>query len=97
MQDRYKYIGCSVNKIMGYARGLPLLVGLGLVKLITSELWLGPSENSLTKFSGSSGQSHSGSGICRNFHGLVHDQLVITSSENSRVYMICKNVELRNA
>jgi hypothetical protein len=30
-------IDCSVNKIVGYVRGLPLLVRLGLVKLITSE------------------------------------------------------------
>jgi hypothetical protein len=47
-------IDCSVNKIVGYVRGLPLLVRLGLVKLIMSELWFGPSKNFLMKFSGSS-------------------------------------------
>jgi hypothetical protein len=48
---------------VGYVRGLPLLAGLGLVELITSELWFGPSENSLTKSLGSSEQPPSGSRI----------------------------------
>jgi hypothetical protein len=64
--------------------------------LIMSELWFGPSENSLTKSLGSSEQPPSGSGICRSFHGSIHDQLVSTVGKSSRIYMICKNIKLKN-
>jgi hypothetical protein len=50
------------NKIVGYVRGLPLLVGLGLVKLITSELWFGASVNPLVTFIWSSETSSVDSG-----------------------------------
>jgi hypothetical protein len=34
---------CSVNKVVGYVWGLPLLVGLksGMLVLLSSELWFG--------------------------------------------------------
>jgi hypothetical protein len=38
-------IDCSVNKVVGYVRGLPLLVGLKSVKSISSELWFEASVN----------------------------------------------------
>jgi hypothetical protein len=57
MQDRYKYIGCSVNRIVGYVRGLPLLVGLklGMLASLSSELWFGASVDLLVMFIWSSG------------------------------------------
>jgi hypothetical protein len=50
-------IDCSVNKIVGYVRGLPLLVGLKSEMLTSSELWFGASVNSLVTFIWSSGTS----------------------------------------
>jgi hypothetical protein len=50
-------IGCSVNKIVGYVRSLPLLVGLKSEMSISSELWFGASVNPLVTFTWSSGIS----------------------------------------
>jgi hypothetical protein len=52
-------IDCSVIKIVGYVRGLPLLVGLksGMLVLLSSELWFGASDTPLVKFTWSSGIS----------------------------------------
>jgi hypothetical protein len=49
-------IDCSVFKIVGYVRGLPLLVGLklGMLVLLSSELWFGASDNPLVTFTWSS-------------------------------------------
>jgi hypothetical protein len=43
-------IDCGVNKVVGYVRGLPLLVGLKSVKLRSSELWFGACDNPLVTF-----------------------------------------------
>jgi hypothetical protein len=45
------------NKIVGYVRGLPLLVGLKFEMLISSELWFGDSDTPLVTFIWSSGTS----------------------------------------
>jgi hypothetical protein len=50
-------MGCSVNKIVGYVRGLPSCVGLGAEVSKFSELWFGASVRPLTVLSGSSGTS----------------------------------------
>jgi hypothetical protein len=55
-------VDCSVNKIVGYVRGLPLLVGLKLKMSISSELWFGASVNPLVTFTWSSGTSSVDSG-----------------------------------
>jgi hypothetical protein len=55
-------IDCSVIKVMGYVRGLPLLVGLKSEMLISSELWFGASVDSLVTFIWSSGTSSVDSG-----------------------------------
>jgi hypothetical protein len=49
-------IDCSVNKVVGYVRGLPLLVGLelGMLVLLSSELWFGAFDNPLVTFPWSS-------------------------------------------
>jgi hypothetical protein len=73
-------IDCSVKKVVGYVWDLPLLVGLGLVKLITSELWFGPSESSLTKFLGLQNNLLLIPGLAGNFRQRGRD----------RVYMICR-------
>jgi hypothetical protein len=43
-------VDCSVNKIVGYVRGLPLLVGLKSEMSISSELWFGASVKLLVTF-----------------------------------------------
>jgi hypothetical protein len=55
-------IDCSVNKIVGYVRGLPLLVGLKSEMSISSELWFGASVNPLVTFTWSSETSSVDSG-----------------------------------
>jgi hypothetical protein len=50
-------IDYSVIKIVGYVRGLPLLVGPKSVKLRSSELWFGASDNPLVMFLWSSEKS----------------------------------------
>jgi hypothetical protein len=55
-------IDCSVNKVVGYVRGLALLVGLKSEMSISSELWFGASVNPLVIFTWSSGTSFVDSG-----------------------------------
>jgi hypothetical protein len=43
-------IDCNIIKIVGYVRGLPLLVGLKSEMLISSELWFGASDIPLVIF-----------------------------------------------
>jgi hypothetical protein len=49
-------IDYSVIKLVGYVRGLPLLVGLksGMLVLLSSELWFVASDNPLVMFTWSS-------------------------------------------
>jgi hypothetical protein len=53
-------IACSMNKIVGYVRGLPSCVGLGAVGSRFSELWFGASVRPSTVLSGSSETSTAG-------------------------------------
>jgi hypothetical protein len=59
----YINVDCSVDKVVGYVRGLPSLAGLGAGVSKLSELWFGASVRFPKMFPGSSEISTSGSGI----------------------------------